>query len=152
MPLCKQALENLLTGKVRLNRRHKYIIKQVPSQGDRAYIDPSKVELKDLEALTAATKDEFALFAGSGEAIIVHGGIRWNLPTSAWEEIQRKRLEWVGHSHPTTVDLRPSDEDRETLRKYFMWQEKSAIIDLTGKVKEFTGNLADAIDKLLGVK
>ena len=111
-----------------------------------------KVELKDLAALTAATKDEFALFTGRGKALVVHGGTHWNLPESAWKEIEANRLVWVGHSHPTTVNVRASIEDRRTLRMYFTWQEESAIIDMKGKVHYYTGSEQDWINKILGVR
>ncbi len=148
----KRYLENVLSGKVRLNRRHKDIIRQIPSKGDWTYMSTDKVELKDLAALTAATKDEFALFTGRGKALVVHGGTHWNLPESAWKEIEANRLVWVGHSHPTTVNVRASIEDRRTLRMYFTWQEESAIIDMKGKVHYYTGSEQDWINKILGVR
>lgn len=148
----RRYLENLRSGNVHLNRRHKDIIKEIPSKGDWSYFAPNKVELKDLAALTAATKDEFALFSNGERAIIIHGATNWNIPESAWTEIERQKLVWVGHSHPPTVNVAASDQDRETLRKFFTWQEKSAIIDILGNVCEYTGSYADRINELFGMK
>lgn len=146
-------LDNLLSRKVGLRRAHKDIITAIPSRGDWAYIRHGSVELKDLAALTAVTKDEFALFADAERSLLVHGGAGvWQIPESAWDEISKHKLVWVGHSHPTTVNPRASTEDRITLREYFTWQEKSTIIDMKGNTREFTGLVVDEINDMLGVK
>lgn len=148
----RKYLENLLSKKVRLRRKHKDVIVKIPSRGDWAYFGEDKVHLEDLAALTCATKDEFALFSGAGRSLVIHGGTRWNIPQDAWDEIRTQQLIWVGHSHPTTTDISASIEDRETLQNFFTWQEKSAIIDMTGTVKPFSNNPQDWFNDFLGVK
>ena len=57
-----------------------------------------------------------------------------------------EQLRWTGHSHPTTMNLRASDDDRKTLA-VFKWQKKSTIVDLTGKTIPFSTNMFDDVYK-----
>lgn len=107
-------------------------------------------DIYTLAALTARTGDEFAMFARGNVKIIMHGvgtnGIPWTLPKDLARRVFDEQLRWTGHSHPTTMDLRAPQEDRDTLR-VFTWQKKSTIVDLTGNTISFTSNMFDDIYK-----
>lgn len=149
----RKYLEKLQSNDVRLRRKQKDIVTRIPSRGDWAFFKEGTVEIFDLAALTCATKDEFALFTGNGTAIVIHGtNAMWNIPEEAWKEIKERQMIWVAHSHPTTVNNRASADDRKTLRTFFTWQNKSAIIDMTGAVYEFSGDPQEEINELLGVR
>ena len=106
-------------------------------------VKPEDASIYSLAALTAKTGDEFAMFAKNDVKIIIRGASNkpWIVPDDLLRRIFDEKLRWTGHSHPTTVNLEASVEDRETLHK-LTWQKKSAVIDLNGDVKEFTPNVA----------
>lgn len=145
-------LKRVSDGNYALDRRHKFLLNKIPNQGDWARIKSHQANLEDLAALTAFTKDEFALFSGKGYKIIFHGKRRnWSLPNDAFKEICDKRMIWEGHSHPYQSDLQASPQDIKTL-KLLTWQKESSIIDVTGVKKTFTSSYADLINEQLGVK
>jgi len=111
-----------------------------------------QVNIKDLAALTAATGDEFALFSSGNSKILIHGGIKWEIPEDVWRIISEHQYVWEGHSHPTfTGKIVASREDLDTL-KLFTWQRKSYIIDLNGEVEEFTASEQDWFNAVLGIR
>lgn len=148
----KAYLANLSSGDITLRKKQKEVLKKVPKAGDWNYFRNKEVDIKDLAALTAATGDEFALFAGKNGKIVIHGNsMKWNIPEEAWNEIKNNQMIWIAHSHPTITKLRESPEDIETL-KLFTWQKKSSIIDLQGNIKEFDADMQRWFNEMLGVK
>lgn len=147
----REYLSSLKDGKVTLRSEHQKLLNKVPKAGDWVEVRKKQVDTKDLAALTASTGHEFAIFTGKNSKILIHGSAKtWHIPREAWEMIEENRYEWTSHSHPTISKIMSSPEDRKTL-EMFTWQEKSTIIDLTGKTKEFTASTHDWINDVLGV-
>ena len=123
------------------------ILSRLPKAGDWVQVGSADADIYTLGSLTAKTGSEFASFSRGEVKIIVRGTktTKWRLPEDLARRIYTEQLRWDAHSHPTTINLRPSTEDRNTL-KLFTWQKKSRIIDITGKVIEFTSNEFADID------
>lgn len=69
-----------------------------------------------------------------------------------WHTIRDNKYIWKAHSHPTFMSkMRPSEEDIQAL-SLITWQRKSSIVDLNGRVNEFTASRQDFINDLLGIK
>ena len=148
----KEYLKGLKDGVITLRKRQNELLQAIPNKGDWCEFRNKQVDINDLAALTAKTGDEFALFVGKNNKIVIHGGQKWSIPKDAWEIIQEEKYEWKAHSHPTySTKIMSSREDRETL-KLFTWQEFSSIIDLEGNVENFTASEQDWFNSVLGVR
>ncbi len=143
-------LKRVSSGSYALEKRHKFLLDKIPNSGEWTRVKSHQATIEDLAALTAYTKDEFALFSGKGYKYIFHGERkRWSLPNDAFKEICNKKMIWEGHSHPYPGDLTASPEDIKTL-KLLTWQKKSTIIDIEGTKKTFTTLYADVINDMFG--
>ena len=86
--------------------------------------------------LSAATRNEFALFRSKREDILIRGNSRaCDIIGDLGEEILSRKYEWVAHSHVDGGNLTASAADRETLRK--LGQRKSIIVGIDGEEIEF---------------
>lgn len=145
-------IKSLQGGSVTLRSRQQKLLDKIPETKTWVEVRKKEVNLKDLRALTAKTGDEFAIFTGKHSKILFHGTSgSWFIPEDLWKEIQDNRYIWEGHSHPTTTNIKASADDVRTLSN-FTWQDKSYIIDLSGKTKSFTASWQDWFNDILGVK
>ena len=148
----QQYLRDLKNNTVNLKARQEAIYQKIPNRNDAEIFRKKQVNIKDLAALTAYTGDEFALFYKGKRAIVVHGSpSNCNVYGETYDTIIREKWVWIAHSHPTTTKLKPSPSDVDSL-KLFTWQKESSIIDLKGKIINFTASQQDYINFILGVK
>ena len=148
----QQYLRDLKNNTVNLKARQEAIYQKIPNRNDAEIFRKKHVNIKDLAALTAYTGDEFALFYKGKRAIVVHGSpSNCNVYGETYDTIIREKWVWIAHSHPTTTKLKPSPSDVDSL-KLFTWQKESSIIDLKGKIINFTASQQDYINFILGVK
>lgn len=145
-------LAQLRNGEVELKEHQQKILDMLPKTNMFARVKKKDVSLDDLAALSAKQKCEFSLFTKGKNSIVLRGDYNsCNIGQTLAEEVVGNKWEWVGHSHPTVTDLAPSQADKIAL-KNFPWQQKSSIIDLKGKVIEFTADEQDWFNFFLGVK
>lgn len=148
----KEYLLNLSEGNVTLRKNHKRLFEKVKNRGDWVELRKKQLKITDLAALTAYTGDEFAIFTGNNKKILVHGSKKWIISGELWHTIRDNKYIWEAHSHPTFMGkIIPSEEDIQAL-SLFTWQRKSSIVDLNGRVIEFTASRQDFINELLGIK
>lgn len=143
---------NLKYGKENLKERQANILKKFDDSSVFIELKKRNVTLDDLAAFTAVNKVEFALFTKGKNVILVKGRSgSCDIPAHLLERLLNEKWIFTGHSHPTTVNLKPSNADKIVL-KLFTWQKESSIIDLTGNITKYTSNEQDWYNDLLGVK
>ena len=132
----KRSLLDIAAGKAGLNQHRQNILKKLQNSGDYARYEIDSITIRDLAYLSAATKNEFALFRSKREDIVIRGNSRaCDISGDLGEEILNRRYEWVAHSHVDGGNLTASAADRETLRK--LGQRKSIIVGIDGEEIEF---------------
>lgn len=137
----KQYVQKVASGKVDLGPQDKAILEALPKRYMWTQVKAKDASIYSLAALTAKTGDEFAMFAKGDVKIIVRGNKGgWTISKDLLRKIYDEQLRWTGHSHPTTVNLEASADDRRTLEQ-FKWQKKSTVVDLNGNTVEFTKNI-----------
>lgn len=110
-------------------------------------LNKDEVTTKDLAALSAKVKDEFAYFESDTDNVLFHGGYpTWRITGEMYDKLIKNQYIWRAHSHPHFDDLYPSEADKQTL-ELLNWQESSTIIDLTGETREFTIKLTDELNE-----
>ena len=131
------SLRSISEGKAGLDARKKSILSRIPNRFDWAKYEYQSIELIDLAYLTSITGDEFALLRGKHEDILFHGTSRNCIFTGIiYQMLKEKRISLVGHSHPGEFFPKPSDHDRQMLKK--IGQEKSTVISaVTGIMVDF---------------
>ena len=143
-------VQQVFQNAAKLSEADAKILETIAERFSWTEVPTEAADIYTLAALTARTGDEFAMFARGNVKIIMHGasanGIPWTLPEDLARRVFDEQLRWTGHSHPTTMNLRASDDDRKTLA-VFKWQKKSTIVDLTGKTIPFTTNKFDDVYK-----
>lgn len=143
-------VQQVFRNAAKLSEADARILETIAERFSWTEVPTEAADIYTLAALTARTGDEFAMFARGNVKIIMHGaganGMPWTLPKDLARRVFDEQLRWTGHSHPTTMDLRASKDDRKTLA-VFKWQKKSTIVDLTGKTIPFTTNMFDDIYK-----
>lgn len=139
-------VQQVFRNAAKLSEADARILETIAERFSWTEVPTEAADIYTLAALTARTGDEFAMFARGNVKIIMHGasanGMPWTLPNDLARRVFDEQLRWTGHSHPTTMDLKASDDDRKTLA-VFKWQKKSTIVDLTGKTISFTPNRFD---------
>lgn len=143
-------VQQVFQNAAKLSEADARILETIAERFSWTEVPTEAADIYTLAALTARTGDEFAMFARGNVKIIMHGasanGMPWTLPEDLARRVFDEQLRWTGHSHPTTMNLRASDDDRKTLA-VFKWQKKSTIVDLTGKTIPFTTNKFDDLYK-----
>ena len=132
----KRSLMDIAAGKAGLNQHRQNMLKKLQNSGDHARYEIDSITIRDLAYLSAAKKNEFALFRSKREDIVIRGNSRaCDIAGELGEEILNRRYEWVAHSHVDGGNLTASAADRETLRK--LGQRKSIIVGIDGEEIEF---------------
>lgn len=132
----KRSLADIAAGKAGLNQRRQNILNRLQNSGDSSRFEKDSVSIRDLAYLSAATRNEFALFRSKREDIVIRGNsVACDIVGELGEEILEKRYEWIAHSHVDGGNLTASAADRETLKK--LGQRKSIIVGLDGEEIEF---------------
>lgn len=132
----KRSLMDIAAGKAGLNQHRQNILNKLQNSGDYARYEIDSITIRDLAYLSAATRNEFALFRSKREDIIIRGNSRaCDIVGDLGEEILTRKYEWVAHSHVDGGNLTASAADRETLRK--LGQRKSIIVGIDGEEIEF---------------
>ena len=132
----KRSLMDIAAGKAGLNQHRQNMLKKLQNSGDYARYEIDSITIRDLAYLSAATKNEFALFRSKREDIVIRGNSRaCDIAGDLGEEILSRKYEWVAHSHVDGGNLTASAADRETLRK--LGQRKSIIVGIDGEEIEF---------------
>lgn len=132
------SLHAIRNGDAGLNSHRQSLLNRVLNRGEWAYFKRGSIEMKDLAYLTAKTGDEFALLRGKKADILFHGDSkRCKFDDRLGNQLITHKLSLIGHSHPGEPIPRPSNEDRQALKK--IGQSKSAIISaMTGICLEFS--------------
>lgn len=134
-------IKSVHSGAASLSESDQKILDALPKRYMWVQVRPEEASIYSLAALTAKTGDEFAMFAKGDTKIVIRGNTGgWTIPKDLSRKVFDEQLRWAGHSHPTTVNLAASDDDRKTL-SLFTWQKKSTVIDLNGNTVDFTPNL-----------
>lgn len=132
----KRSLMDIAAGKAGLSQRRQNMLNKLQKSGDFSRYDADSISIRDLAYLSAATRNEFALFRSKREDIVIRGNSRaCDIVGDLGEEILSRKYEWVAHSHVDGGNLTASAADRETLRK--LGQRKSIIVGIDGEEKEF---------------
>ena len=118
----------------KLDERQQRVLDELPSFGSSAVFNKNDVSMFDLSALTAATGDEFSMFARKSERLVVRGNDK-QVPLSLEElrNLSNDGYRWSGHTHPGTspVHLNVSSGDLEALRCFR--HETSAVYNSLGR-------------------
>ena len=118
-----------------LTNRQKRLLDSLPDTGSRVVVRKSAASMSDLAALTAETKDEFAMFTRGPKRLIVRGGYGYvDVDYAEAQSLAACGYKWSGHTHPTR-NLVPSAGDQKVLG-YFA-QERSVIYDTYGNYNRF---------------
>ena len=132
----KRSLEDISTGKAGLNKRRQNILNRLRKSGDYHRFERESISTRDLAYLSAATKNEFALFRSKHEDILVRGTrSACDIVGDLGSEIVDRKYEWVAHSHVDGGNLAASIADRETLKK--LGQLFSVIVGIDGEEIKF---------------
>ena len=132
----KRSLEDISTGKAGLNKRRQNILNRLQKSGDYHRFERESISTRDLAYLSAATKNEFALFRNKHEDILVRGTrSACDISGDLGFEIIDRKYEWVAHSHVDGGNLAASLADRETLKK--LGQRFSVIVGIDGEEIKF---------------
>lgn len=133
--------------------REKELCELVPLDGSVAELKSSEIEVDDLAGMTAHQKREFAIFKKGDQAFLVGGqASKVNFEGEFLDKMLREKFDFVGHSHPSSSNLKASPEDKEFFA-HFTWQENSTIIDVTGKTIVMTHEtFAEGLERELGIK
>ena len=128
----KRSLLDIAEGKAGLNKKRQSILNKLKESGAVSRYDKGTISTRDLAYLSAATKNEFALFRSKKEDIIIRGTAKsCDVAGELADEITNKKYEWVAHSHVDMGNLTPSQEDRITLMR--LGQKKSIIVGIDGE-------------------
>jgi hypothetical protein len=123
---------------VPLNNRQQNLLDLIPEYDSQTVIKKSKVNMKDLSALTAKTGVEFAMFTKSNERLVVRGNEKSvNIDIEKAKKLAEQGYKWSGHTHPgvDSFVLLPSDGDKKILNAFN--QERSQIYNSAGKRQDF---------------
>lgn len=128
----KRSLLDIAEGKAGLNKKRQNMLNRLNNSGDSYRCTKDTITNRDLAYLSAATKNEFALFRSKSEDIIIRGTSKsCDVIGELAEEILNKKYEWIAHTHVDKGILTPSQEDRETLKR--LGQKKSILIGIDGE-------------------
>ena len=128
----KRSLLDIAEGKAGLSKKRQNILNRLTESGSFCRYEKGSISLRDLAYLSAATKNEFALFRSKSEDIIIRGTNRnCDIIGELADEILNKKYEWVAHSHIDRGNLTPSKEDRATLAR--LGQKKSILVGIDGE-------------------
>jgi hypothetical protein len=73
----------------------------IPEYDSQTVIKKSKVNMKDLSALTAKTGDEFAMFTKGNERLIIRGDYHSvNVNAEYAKTLAEQGCKWSGHTYP----------------------------------------------------
>jgi hypothetical protein len=130
-----------------LSKRQKGLLDQLGNPGDTIIIPKHGISQQDLAALTAKTRDEFAVFTTGGRRMVVRGGSNSfdGIIDESWARARAAEgWRFSAHTHPVPqgVDpgavLRSSGGDQAILRLFP--NNRSAILNSTGGRSLFTPN------------
>lgn len=108
----------------------------MPKTGNTYRVVKNSISIRDLAYLSAATMNEFAVFRGEKEDILIRGNSRaCEILSDLCNEIIKKKYEWIAHSHVDRGALAVSIADRERLKR--LGQKKSIIVGIDGIQAEF---------------
>ena len=128
----RRSLKEISEGKAKLDKRRQNILRRVPETGDYYRFERDSISLRDLAYLSAETGKEFALFRSKRHDILIHGrAANCYIAGDLQEEIIDRGYEWIAHSHVDRGILKPSPEDRETLR--LLKQKTSTLVGIDGE-------------------
>lgn len=132
----RRSLDDIASGKAGLDKRRQNILARLKNSGDFHRFERNSISTRDLAYLSAATKNEFALFRSKRQDILIRGTKRaCDIAGALGLEIIDKKYEWVAHSHVDGGNLAASIADRETLKK--LGQLYSIIVGLDGEEIKF---------------
>lgn len=121
---------------IEIDIRLRGYLEELKNEGDYIVGRKGSFSPEDLSILSTEEGVEFATLTIGAKTYLLRGGER---STTIPDDIFVRLIEEHGtldcHSHPYIMDLMPSKEDTDFIRK-LEWQEKSIIVDPNGR-KEF---------------
>lgn len=128
----RRSLREISEGKAKLDKRRQSILSRVPNSGDFYRFERDYISNRDLAYLSAATGTEFALFRSKHKDILIRGTAhKCDIAGDLQEEIFGRGYEWVAHSHIDRGVLKPSPQDRNTLKR--LKQKTSTLVGIDGE-------------------
>jgi len=128
----RRSLKEISEGKAKLDKRRQNILSRLPNSGDYFRFERGYISTRDLAYLSAATGTEFALFRSKRKDILIKGTAQnCDIAGELQEEIFARGYEWVAHSHVDRGILKPSPQDRNTLRR--LKQQTSSLVGIDGE-------------------
>lgn len=128
----RRSLKEISEGKAKLDKRRQNILGRVPNSGDYYRFERDYISTRDLAYLSAATDTEFALFRSKRNDILIRGTAHHcDIAGDLQEEIFERGYKWVAHSHVDRGILKPSMQDRNTLKR--LKQQTSNLVGIDGE-------------------
>jgi hypothetical protein len=119
-----------------LNTRQAGLLKLLPDFDSRIIVPKKSVSMRDLSALTAKTKAEFAMFTKGNKRLIVRGDANSvNISPKKAKKLASEGYKWSGHTHISSGDLQASNGDYEVLAEFD--QKEGVIYDNLGHFSIF---------------
>jgi hypothetical protein len=122
---------------IEIDIRLRGYLEELKNDGDYIVGRKGSFSPEDLSILSTEEGVEFATLTIGAKTYLLRGGER---STTIPDDIFVRLIEEHGtldcHSHPYIMDLMPSKEDADFIRK-LEWQEKSMIVDPNGRMTFF---------------
>ena len=122
-----------------LNARQTRLLEMLPGDGDLITIPRGDISINDIAALTAHTREEFAIFTNGARRIVLRGNEgRIEIPAGLREQLVSEGWRWSAHTQPgiEPAKILASGDDQNVLRA--LGQEQSVILNSRGDRNVFT--------------
>ena len=123
---------------IAIPERNKEMMEQLQKSGDVIHAPAGTYTPADLAMLSHETGVEYTAVTVGDTSYLIRGEERaTTIPSELTYLIETNHGTVDAHSHPFIDDLSPSPADKDMMGS-LPWQEKSVIVDPTGKAADFT--------------